>query len=271
MTGKQIDLNAKQGNIELVSAQDRINNDSWEVNLKGSGGDTTVSGARIDADQVKGSIGGDLRVESRKDTEHGLNVGVDAGINYTKESKVKSDDIPKDEATKGNTPQDETSKDDVSKDDPSKNTTEEPRQKGLQERLASAFNSLNNIKGINGVTGKFKSNVDIKDRETVSEQSVISGNQSVNLDVKGNTHLIGGQIGSAQGNVTLNTQNVEQQSVTGYDNSKGGSLVLPDSVGGIIKEVQDGVLSGKIPLVKTYSNETENGTINGEIINRKSH
>ncbi|MQL49278.1 filamentous hemagglutinin N-terminal domain-containing protein [Photorhabdus khanii] len=324
VTGKQLDLNAKQGNIELVSAQDRINNDGWELNLKGSGGnassvkkaeddstttttkhnfggevkvgvdrlqattqhnshikgenvvissggDTTVSGARIEADQVKGSIGGDLRVESRKDTEHGLNVGVDAGINYTKESKVKSDDIPKDEATKDNAPQDETSKDDVSKDDPSKNTTEEPQQKGLQERLTSAFNSLNNIKGINGVTGKFKSNVDIKDRETVSEQSVISGNQSVNLDVKGDTHLIGGQIGSTQGNVILNTQNVEQQSVTGYDNGKGGSLVLPDSVGGIIKEVQEGVLSGKIPLVKTYSNETENGTINGEIINRKSH
>lgn len=323
MTGKQIDLNAKQGNVELVSAQDRINNDGWEFNLKGnggnassikkaedestttttkhnfggevkagidrlqattqrnshikgenvvinSGGDTTVAGARIEADQVKGSIGGDLRVESRKDTEHGLNVGVDAGINYTKESKVKSDDIPKDEATKDDSPKDDVSKDEVLKDDPSKNPTEEPQPKGWQERLTSAFNSLNNIKGINGITGKLKSNVDIKDRENVGEQSVISGNQGVNLDIKGNTHLIGGQIGNEKGNVILNTQNVEQQSVTSYDNSKGGNVALPDSVSGIVKAVQEGVLSGKIPLVKTYSNETESSTTNGEIINRKS-
>ncbi|CAQ82338.1 MULTISPECIES: hemagglutinin repeat-containing protein [Photorhabdus] len=323
VTGKQIDLKAKQGNVELVSAQDRVNNDGWEFNLKGngghsnsvkkaeddstttttkqsfggelkagvdrlqatthhnshikgenvvinSGGDTTISGARIDADQVTGNIGGDLRVESRKDTEHGLNVGVDAGLNYAKESKVKSDDLPKDEATKDSPPQDDSSKDDILKDDPTKNPTEEPQQKGLQERLTSAFNTINNLKGINGVTGKFKGNVDIKDRESVSEQSVISGNQGVNLDVKGNTHLVGGQIGSEKGNVILNTQNVEQQSVTGYDNGKGGNIALPDSVSGIVKAVQEGVLSGKIPLVKTYSNETENGMTNGEIINHKS-
>ncbi|WP_434526700.1 hemagglutinin repeat-containing protein [Photorhabdus asymbiotica] len=323
VTSKQIDLNAKQGNVELVSAQDRVNNDGWEFNLKGnggnsnsvkkaeddstttttkqsfggelkagvdrlqatthhnshikgenvvinSGGDTTISGARIDADQVTGNIGGDLRVESRKDTEHGLNVGIDAGLNYAKESKVKSDDLPKDEATKDNPPQDDSSKDNILKDDPTKNPTEEPQQKGLQERLTSAFNTINNLKGINGVTGKFKGNVDIKDRESVSEQSVISGNQGVNLDVKGNTHLVGGQIGSEKGNVILNTQNVEQQSVTSYDNGKGGNIALPDSVSGIVKAVQEGVLSGKIPLVKTYSNETENDTTNGEIINHKS-
>ncbi|NRN27665.1 hemagglutinin repeat-containing protein [Photorhabdus heterorhabditis] len=323
VTGKQIDLNAKQGNVELVSAQDRVNNDGWEFNLKGngghsssikkaeddstttttkqnfggelkagvdhlqattqhnshikgenviinSGGDTTISGARIDANHVTGNIGGDLRVESRKDTEHGLNVGVDAGLNYAKESKVKSDDVPKDEVTKDNTSLDDSSKDDVSKDDPAKNPTEEPQQKGLQERLTSAFNTINNIKGINGVTGKFKGNVDIKDRESVSEQSAISGHQGVNLEVKGNTHLIGGQISSEKGNVILNTQNVEQQSVTGYDNGKGGNVALPDSVSGIVKAVQEGVLSGKIPLVKTYSNETENGITDGEIINRKS-
>ncbi|MCT8352788.1 hemagglutinin repeat-containing protein [Photorhabdus kayaii] len=260
----------KVGIDRLQATTQRNSHIKGENVVINSGGDTTVAGARIEADQVKGSIGGDLRVESRKDTEHGLNAGVDAGINYTKESKVKSDDIPKDESTKDNSSKDDVSKDEVLTDDPTKNPTEEPQPKGWQERLTSAFNSLNNIKGINGVTGKLKSNVDIKDRENVGEQSAISGNQGVNLDVTGNTHLIGGQIGNVQGNVILNTQNVEQQSVTGYDNSKGGNVALPDSVSGIVKAVQEGVLSGKIPLVKTYSNETESSTTNGEIINRKS-
>ncbi len=260
----------KAGIDRLQATTQRNSHIKGENVVINSGGDTTVAGARIEADQVKGNIGGDLRVESRKDTEHGLNVGVDAGINYTKESKVKSDDIPKDEATKDDSSKDDVSKDEVLKDDPAKNPTEDPQPKGWQERLTSAFDSLNNIKGINGVTGKLKSNVDIKDRENVGEQSAISGNQGVNLDVKGNTHLIGGQIGSEKGNVILNTQNVEQQSVTGYDNSKGGNVALPDSVSGIVKAVQEGVLSGKIPLVKTYSNETESSTTNGEIINRKS-
>ncbi|NHB62721.1 hemagglutinin repeat-containing protein [Photorhabdus sp. RW14-46] len=260
----------KVGIDRLQATTQRNSHIKGENVVINSGGDTTVAGARIEADQVKGSIGGDLRVESRKDTEHGLNVGVDAGMNYTKESKVKSDDIPKDESTKDDFSKDDVSNDEELKDDPSKNPTEEPQPKGWQERLTSTFNSLNNIKGINGVTGKLKSNVDIKDRENVGEQSVISGNQGVNLDVKGNTHLIGGQIGSEKGHVILNTQNVEQQSVTSYDNSKGGNVALPDSVSGIVKAVQEGVLSGKIPLVKTYSNETETSTTNGEIINRKS-
>lgn len=62
-----------QGN-SLISA--------GEVTIN-SGKDTQLAGARIDADSVQGNIGGDLRVESRKDSESSVKVNVDVGLSHT--------------------------------------------------------------------------------------------------------------------------------------------------------------------------------------------
>ncbi|WP_273876525.1 hemagglutinin repeat-containing protein, partial [Serratia marcescens] len=50
-----------------------------------SGKDTRLAGARVDADSVQGKVGGDLRIESRKDVEKGVKVDVDAGLSHSNE------------------------------------------------------------------------------------------------------------------------------------------------------------------------------------------
>ncbi|MCE1736588.1 hemagglutinin repeat-containing protein, partial [Enterobacter hormaechei] len=58
-----------------------------------SAGDTSLKGANVTADQVTGNVGGNFNVESRKDSTHSLNVGLDAGLGYSK--TVKGDDPAK--------------------------------------------------------------------------------------------------------------------------------------------------------------------------------
>jgi len=66
-------LKTTQGN-SVISA--------GEVTLN-SGKDTTLAGAQVNAGRVQGNIGGDLHVESRKDSESSVKVNVDVGLNHT--------------------------------------------------------------------------------------------------------------------------------------------------------------------------------------------
>ncbi|MDE9551627.1 hemagglutinin repeat-containing protein [Xenorhabdus bovienii] len=311
VSGKQVDLTAQRGKIELTSAQDTVNNNGWNVGLKGkggmsskarnnesgdsagssnaatdnstdsseagnkiidskyniggevkfgvnrldtmtyhnghvsggnvtltSGGDTSLKGTNVTADRVTGNVGGNLNVESLKDSTHSLNVGLDAGLGYSK--TVKGDDKATLPVPTADSSSSETAPETAAADD----KKEVP---GLKDRLTAAFK---------GYSGKLKGNYDTLDREAIGEQSTLTGTHGVNLDVAGKTYLVGGKIDSAQGTVSVNTQQIGHQSVTGYDKGRNLGVNLPDSIVGLTGAAQKDIFSGKIPFVKNESHDT---------------
>ena len=60
-----------------------------------SAGDTHLAGARIDADKVSGTVGGDLVVESRKDQVNSTQVNVDARLDVEKNQPGVVDKLAK--------------------------------------------------------------------------------------------------------------------------------------------------------------------------------
>ncbi|AOM41968.1 hemagglutinin repeat-containing protein [Xenorhabdus hominickii] len=313
VSGKQVDLTAQRGKIDLTSAQDTSDANGWNFGAKAKGGmssqartdkggdsaggntvnvdaatdntdnriidnkyniggevkfgvnrleqithrnthisgghttltsagDTSLKGANVTADQVSGNVGGNFNVESRKDSTYSLNAGLDAGLGYSK--TVKGDD-----PAKLVTPTIETTD--------AKPGEEAP---GLKEQLTAAFKGFN---------GKLKGNYDTLDREAVGKQSTLNGTQGVNLDISGRTYLVGSKIDSTQGAVSINNQQIDQHSVTGYDKSRNMSVNLPDSILGLAATMQQDVFSGKAPFVKNEHHATELPTIHSEIKGRQ--
>ncbi|MBD8091303.1 hemagglutinin repeat-containing protein [Pseudomonas fluorescens] len=74
----KVDVDHVQGTTQHDSL---IKADSVAIN---SAGDTHLAGARIEADQVSGKVGGDLVVESRKDQVSSTKVNVDAKLDVEK-------------------------------------------------------------------------------------------------------------------------------------------------------------------------------------------
>ncbi|MDC9582147.1 hemagglutinin repeat-containing protein [Xenorhabdus sp. PR6a] len=302
VSGKQVDLTAQQGKIELTSAEDTANANGWNIDAKAKGGmsstarknegsdsaagnaaatddpankifdnkynlggelkfgvnqldqtthhnaqvsggnvsltsagDTSLKGANVTADQVTGNVGGNFNVESRKDSTHSLNVGLDAGLGYSK-------------TVKG--------------DDPAKADNAKPEEKApsLKEQLQATFKGFN---------GKLKGNYDTLDREAVGQQTTLTGTQGVNLDVSGTTSLVGGKIDSAQGAVSLNTAQINQQSVAGYDQGKNLGINVPGSIADLAASAQKDIFSGKVPFVKNESHNTELPAIHSEVKGRQ--
>ncbi|MDC9593694.1 hemagglutinin repeat-containing protein, partial [Xenorhabdus sp. IM139775] len=277
VSGKQVDLTAQRGKIDLTSAQDTANANGWNVSAKAKGGmsstarkneggkgaagnaaatddpankiidnkydiggelkfgvnqldqtthhnaqvsggnvsltsagETSLKGTNVTADQVTGKVGGNFNVESRKDSTHSLNVGLDAGLGYSK--TVKGDDPAKQAAPAATTAPTETAV--------AGNAKTEGKAPSLKDQLQATFKGFN---------GKLKGNYDTLDREAVGQQATLTGIQGVNLDVSGTTNLVGGKIDSAQGSVALNTPHINQQSVAGYDQGKNLGINVPDS------------------------------------------
>ncbi|MDX7990459.1 hemagglutinin repeat-containing protein [Xenorhabdus littoralis] len=301
VSGKQVDLTAQRGKIDLTSAQDTANANGWNVGAKAKGGnsaggntatddsankiidskyniggelkfgvnqldqtthrntqvsggnvvltsagDTSLKGANVTADQVTGNVGGNFNVESLKDSTHSLNVGLDAGLGYSK--TVKGDDPSK---LAPPTDRTETAAADNAK------AKEAP---SLKDQLAATFKGYN---------GKLKGNYDTLDREAVGKQTTLTGTQAVDLNISGNTYLTGGKIDSAQGPVTVNTQHINQQSVTGYDKGRNLGANVPDSIANLVVSAQKDIFSGKVPFMKNESHDTELSTVHSEIKGRQ--
>ncbi|MDC9597593.1 hemagglutinin repeat-containing protein [Xenorhabdus anantnagensis] len=313
VSGKQVDLTAQRGKIELTSAQDTANANGWNVGAKAKGGmsstarkneggdgaadnsankiidskyniggelkfginhldqtthrnthvsggnvtltsagDTSLKGANVAADdQVTSKVGGNFNVESRKDSTHSLNVGLDAGLGY---SKTVKGDAP----SKGNVPTaTEGSSENAATTGNTKTDGEAP---SLKDQLKSAFKGFN---------GKLKGNYDTLDREAVGKQTTLTGTQGVNLDASGTTYLVGSKIDSAQGSVSLNTPQINQQSVAGYDKGKNLGVNVPDSMASLAISAQKDIFSGKVPFVKNESHNTEIPTVHSEVKGRQ--
>ncbi|WP_340613914.1 hemagglutinin repeat-containing protein [Xenorhabdus thailandensis] len=219
-----------------------------------SAGDTSLKGANVDANQITGKVGGNFNAESRKDSTHSLNVGLDAGLSYSK--TVKGDAASKQAVPNAaeNIPENTTTATtETAAADDAKTGDKAP---SLTDQLKAAFKGYN---------GKLKGNYDTLDREAVDKQTTLTGTQEVNLDVSGTTYLVGSKIDSAQGAVSLNTQQINQQSVTGYDKGKNLGINVPGSLTSLATSAQKDIFSGKVPFVKNESHDTELPTVYSEV------
>ncbi|MEL5306689.1 hemagglutinin repeat-containing protein [Serratia nevei] len=255
-----------------------------------SGKDTRLAGARVDADSVQGKVGGDLRVESRKDVEKGVKVEVDAGLSHSNDpgssitsklSKVgtpryagkvkekldagvnKVADATTDKynsvARRLDPQQDTTGAVSFSKADgkvtlPATPAGEKP-QGPLWDRGARTVGGAvkDSITGPAGRQGQLKVNADVVNNNAVGEQSAITGKHGVALQVGGQTQLTGGEIRSQQGKVELGGSKVSQQDVSGQRYQGGGRVDAAATVGGLLGGAAKQSVDGNVPFVSGHA------------------
>lgn len=255
-----------------------------------SGKDTRLAGARVDADSVQGKVGGDLRVESRKDVETGVKVDVDAGLSHSNDpgssitsklSKVgtpryagkvkekleagvnKVADATTDKynsvARRLDPQQDTTGAVSFSKADgkvtlPATPAGEKP-QGPLWDRGARTVGGAvkDSITGPAGRQGHLKVNTDVVNNNAVGEQSAITGKHGVALQVGGQTQLTGGEIRSQQGKVELGGSQVSQQDVSGQRYQGGGRVDAAATVGGLLGGAAKQSVDGNVPFASGHA------------------
>lgn len=255
-----------------------------------SGKDTRLAGARVDADSVQGKVGGDLRVESRKDVETGVKVDVDAGLSHSNDpgssitsklSKVgtpryagkvkekleagvnKVADATTDKynsvARRLDPQQDTTGAVSFSKADGKVTLPETPAgekpQGPLWDRGARTVGGAvkDSITGPAGRQGQLKVNADVVNNNAVGEQSAIAGKHSVALQVGGQTQLTGGEIRSQQGKVELGGSQVSQQDVSGQRYQGGGRVDAAATVGGLLGGAAKQSVNGNVPFASGHA------------------
>ncbi|MGN6040296.1 hemagglutinin repeat-containing protein [Serratia marcescens] len=255
-----------------------------------SGKDTRLAGARVDADSVQGKVGGDLRVESRKDVETGVKVDVDAGLSHSNDpgssitsklSKVgtpryagkvkekleagvnKVADATTDKynsvARRLDSQQDTTGAVSFSKADGKVTLPETPAgekpQGPLWDRGARTVGGAvkDSITGPAGRQGHLKVNADVVNNNAVGEQSAITGKNGVALQVGGQTQLTGGEIRSQQGKVELGGSQVSQQDVSGQRYQGGGRVDAAATVGGLLGGAAKQSVDGNVPFASGHA------------------
>ncbi|MHC9214367.1 hemagglutinin repeat-containing protein [Serratia marcescens] len=255
-----------------------------------SGKDTRLAGARVDADSVHGKVGGDLRVESRKDVETGVKVDVDAGLSHSNDpgssitsklSKVgtpryagkvkekleagvnKVADATTDKynsvARRLDPQQDTTGAVSFSKADGKVTLPETPAgekpQGPLWDRGARTVGGAvkDSITGPAGRQGQLKVNADVVNNNAVGEQSAIAGKHGVALQVGGQTQLTGGEIRSQQGKVELGGSQVSQQDVSGQRYQGGGRVDAAATVGGLLGGAAKQSVNGNVPFASGHA------------------
>ncbi|WP_274851398.1 hemagglutinin repeat-containing protein [Serratia marcescens] len=255
-----------------------------------SGKDTRLAGARVDADSVQGKVGGDLRVESRKDAEKGVKVDVDAGLSHSNDpgssvtsklSKVgtpryagkvkekleagvnKVADATTDKynsvARRLDPQQDTTGAVSFSKADGKATLPETPAgekpQGPLWDRGARTVGGAvkDSITGPAGRQGHLKLNADVVNNNAVGVQSAIAGKHGVALQVGGQTQLTGGEIRSQQGKVELGGSQVSQQDVSGQRYQGGGRVDAAATVGGLLGGAAKQSVDGNVPFASGHA------------------
>ncbi|HAX9724016.1 MULTISPECIES: hemagglutinin repeat-containing protein [Serratia] len=262
-----------------------------------SGKDTRLAGARVDADSVQGKVGGDLRVESRKDVETGVKVDVDAGLSHSNDpgssitsklSKVgtpryagkvkekleagvnKVADATTDKynsvARRLDPQQDTTGAVSFSKADGKVTLPETPAgekpQGPLWDRGARTVGGAvkDSITGPAGRQGQLKVNADVVNNNAVGEQSAIAGKHGVALQVGGQTQLTGGEIRSQQGKVELGGSQVSQQDVSGQRYQGGGRVDAAATVGGLLGGAAKQSVNGNVPFASGHASTQQADT-----------
>ncbi|WP_299017931.1 hemagglutinin repeat-containing protein [uncultured Photobacterium sp.] len=249
--------------------------------------DTVLAGAKVYADTVTGSIGDRLHVESRNDVEQKSTVNINAGLGHTNDAetsmtsklskigtshyseklKQKLDKTVETTATKVTDKYNTFAR----RHDPKQDTTgsvsfnKATNQVTLPEKLtdnsakektalwdrgarAAGNGAKSALTGAAGRTGHFGINVDVVNKNAVSEQSGIHSNNGIQLDVKGSTQLTGAVLTSQTGAVSLADSKVVTQDMNGYRNQYGGRLDVPFTVGGLTGALAKSIANGESPV-----------------------
>ena len=268
----------------------KVSGCSAALEAKNGGKETRLAGARVDADSVQGKVGGDLRIESRKDVEKGVKVDVDAGLSHSNDpgssvtsklSKVgtpryagkvkekleagvnKVADATTDKynsvARRLDPQQDTTGTVSFSKADgkvtlPATPAGEKP-QGPLWDRGARTVGGAvkDSITGPAGRQGHLKVNADVVNNNAVGEQSAITGKNGVALQVGGQTQLTGGEIRSQQGKVELGGGKVSQQDVSGQRYQGGGRVDAAATIGGLLGGAAKQSVDGNVPFASGHA------------------
>ncbi|EON3358714.1 hemagglutinin repeat-containing protein [Yersinia enterocolitica] len=294
----ELDVGVEQ--LDAVIQQNtHINSNNIVLN---SAKDTALSGGILKASNMTGVIGGDLKVQSREDSRHEMNVNTGFGFNHSNEkqdslitqatemSPIGSDKVKKTLTTKSNKLFDKVKKqyDQIS----SKFTTkeednvktlsytkegkkmtldestsgEETKDKWWQKGAKAVGKKVKtNVQDeqVKGGNGKAKIEVEVVDNKAVVEQSAISGTQSVNLNVAGKTELIGGKISSQDSDVNLQTNGLELQDINGK-HTQGGARVNASTK--ITETIGSGVgemMEGKTPVLGAHGGSEQKNAVAG--------
>lgn len=293
-------LNVGVDKLNSVTQQNtQINSNDIVMN---SAKDAVLAGAIIAANNINGTIGGDLKIQSRKNEQYKTNVNVALSAGHSNEkndsmikqlantSPIGSDKIKKklDEKSTKLFDKTETKYDQLS----SKFTTKEEDN----VKLASYTKDGKKVtldeskdeeetkdkwwqKGATSVGNKIKSNVQedqvkggkggalidasVVENSAVETQSAIRGKQSVNLDVKGKTQLTGGKISNQDRDVALKTNGLELQDVNGKHTEGGARVNASSSVGDIMKNSYSDLKNGKIPLIDAHGGSEQKNAVAG--------
>ncbi|MBD8453962.1 hemagglutinin repeat-containing protein [Serratia rubidaea] len=259
-----------------------------EVTLS-SARDTQLAGARVDADRVQGKVGGDLRVESRRDSDQGVRVEAGVSLGHSNDpgssitSKLSKIGTPRyagkvkeqlesgvnraadavsdkyNRAARRLDPQQDTTgavrfnKADGQVTLPATLTGDKPQGPLWDRGARSVGNAVKeSLTGPAGRQGQIKLNAEAADSSAVGEQSAISGRHGVALQVDGQTRLTGGEIRSRQGEVALGGSHVSQQDVSGRHYQGGGRADVGITAGGLLGGAAKQSLGGEVPLVSGH-------------------
>ncbi|CQH50070.1 Hemolysin [Yersinia enterocolitica] len=294
----ELDVGVEQ--LDAVIQQNtHINSNNIVLN---SAKDTALSGGILKASNMTGIIGGDLKVQSREDSRHEVNVNTGFGFNHSNEkqdslitqaaemSPIGSDKVKKTLTTKSNKLFDKVKKqyDQISSKFTTKeednvktlsytkegkkmtldeSTSEEETKDKWWQKGAKAVGKK--VKGnvqdeqVKGGNGKAKIEVEVVDNKAVTEQSAISGTQSVNLNVAGKTELIGGEISSQDSDVNLQTNGLELQDINGK-HTQGGARVnastkITETIGSGVGEMME----GKTPVLGAHGGSEQKNAVAG--------
>ncbi|CQJ39473.1 Hemolysin [Yersinia enterocolitica] len=294
----ELDVNVEQ--LDAVIQQNtHINSNNIVLN---SAKDAALSGGILKASNMTGVIGGDLKVQSREDSRHEVNVNTGFGFNHSNEkqdslitqaaemSPIGSDKVKKTLTTKSNKLFDKVKKqyDQISSKFTTKeednvktlsytkegkkmtldeSTSEEETKEKWWQKGAKAVGKKvkTNVQDeqVKGGNGKAKIEVEVVDNKAVAEQSAISGTQSVNLNVAGKTELIGGKISSQDSDVNLQTNGLELQDINGK-HTQGGARVNASTK--ITETIGSGVgemMEGKTPVLGAHGGSEQKNAVAG--------
>lgn len=294
----ELDVGVEQ--LDAVIQQNtHINSNNIVLN---SAKDTALSGAILKASNMTGVIGGDLKVQSREDSRHKVNVNTGFGFNHSngkqdslitqvaEMSPIGSDKVKNTLTTKSNKLFDKIKKqyDQISSRFDSKKEDnvqpvsytkkgsgvtlteskdeEETKDKWWQKGAKAVGKKVkSNVQDeqVKGGNGKAKIEVEVVDNKAVAEQSAISGTQSVNLNVAGKTELIGGKISSQDSDVNLQTNGLELQDINGKHTQGGARVNASTKITETIGNGVDEMMEGKTPVLGAHGGSEQKNAVAG--------
>ena len=223
----KVDVDYQQGTTQHDSM---IKADNLLIN---SAAGTRLAGARIEADQVSGKVGGDLVVESRNDQVNSTQVNVDARLDVEKRQPGVVDKL----ATAAGPLKGDAQNKAHGAFDKHREKLERVVDKGIGSLASSKGGTGDSDKNISGKSvanstenalfgdksGKtsYTPTVKLEFSHTVknsaTQVSGISGSRGVNLQVGGDTRLVGARISASDGKVELGGSTVTATTLAGSD------------------------------------------------------